>query len=97
MFHSHSSHQVKQTASLCLVKLLRIDPKAISHSAYAPRFIQLINDKHIVSIVRGWTSGRDRMGKREVGGEERDRGGGGGGGEERDRMGKREIGWGRER
>ena len=47
----HATYQVKQTACLCLVKLIRVDPKVINHNEYSSRFIQLLNDKHLVSCL----------------------------------------------
>lgn len=41
---------VKQTAALCLLKMLRVNPKAIPIDQHAARIVQLINDKHLVSV-----------------------------------------------
>jgi len=40
---------VKQTAALCLLKLVRTDPKCFSHKEYGSRICQLLNDRHLVS------------------------------------------------
>lgn len=50
---SHTTHQVKQTAALCLVKLLRIDPRVINHIEYAVRLIQLLNESHLGVVTAG--------------------------------------------
>jgi AP-2 complex subunit alpha len=45
---SESTPGVKQTACLCLLKLLRVNPKAISIDQHALRIVQLLNDRHLV-------------------------------------------------
>jgi AP-2 complex subunit alpha len=44
---SESTPGVKQTACLCLLKLLRVNPKAISIDQHALRIVQLLNDRHL--------------------------------------------------
>ena len=41
---------VKQTACLCLLKLLRVDPKLISMEQYSTRIIQFLNDRNLVCV-----------------------------------------------
>ena len=45
----NTHNAVKQTAALCLLKLLRVNPKAIPIDQHAAKIVQLINDKHLVS------------------------------------------------
>lgn len=42
-----SSSAVKQTAALCLLRLLRVHPSAIPIDQYAARIVQLLNDRHL--------------------------------------------------
>ena len=46
---SNTHNAVKQTAALCLLKMLRVNPKAIPIDQHAAKIVQLINDKHLVS------------------------------------------------
>ena len=48
---SDSNAAVKQTAALCLLKLLRVDPKLIPTDRYSSMIIKLLNNKHLVSIL----------------------------------------------
>ena len=48
---SDSTAEVKQTAALCLLKLLRMSPKAIPIDQHAARIVQLLNDRHLVHPV----------------------------------------------
>lgn len=45
----NTHNAVKQTAALCLLKMLRVNPKAIPIDQHAAKIVQLINDKHLVS------------------------------------------------
>ena len=38
---------VKQTAALCLLRLLRTNPKAVPIDSHAARIVQLLNDRHL--------------------------------------------------
>ena len=42
------SPDVKQSASLCLLKLLRTCPEAVPHGEWATRVVHLLNDHHLV-------------------------------------------------
>ena len=44
------SPDVKQSASLCLLKLLRTCPEAVPHGEWATRVVHLLNDHHLVSM-----------------------------------------------
>lgn len=51
-FSCRNTHNaVKQTAALCLLKMLRVNPKAIPIDQHAAKIVQLINDKHLVSVT----------------------------------------------
>ncbi len=45
---SDRTNAVKQTAALCLLRLLRVNPQAVSIDQYAVKIVQLINEKHMV-------------------------------------------------
>lgn len=47
---SETTAAVKQTAALCLLKLLRVDPTAISIDKHAPRLIRFLNEKNLVQL-----------------------------------------------
>lgn len=42
-----TTNSVKQTAALCLLRLLRVNPQSIAISQHAARIVQLLNDKHL--------------------------------------------------
>ncbi|XP_064399538.1 AP-2 complex subunit alpha-2-like [Halichondria panicea] len=44
---SDRTNAVKQTAALCLLRLLRVNPQAVSIDQYAVKIVQLINEKHM--------------------------------------------------
>lgn len=44
---SDATNGVKQTAALCLLKLVRNDPNCFSHKEYGSRISQLLNDRHL--------------------------------------------------
>ena len=46
---SDSNPAVKQTACLCLLKLLRVDPRVIPVEKHASKIIKFLGDKHLVS------------------------------------------------
>lgn len=45
---SETTAPVKQTAALCLLKLFRVDPMAISIDKHAPRLIRFLSEKNLV-------------------------------------------------
>jgi len=42
---------VKQSAALCLLRLIRNAPDSVSMSEWSSRVIHLLNDQHMVCIV----------------------------------------------
>ncbi|KAI3378849.1 hypothetical protein SNEBB_007915 [Seison nebaliae] len=46
LISGESIDSIKQSAALCLLKLVRLQPNLIDHD-YAPRIIHLLNDQHI--------------------------------------------------
>ena len=48
LFYSDTNAAVKQTACLCLLRLLRVDPKMIPLEQHASRIVKFLNDKHLV-------------------------------------------------
>ena len=44
--HSDTNHYVKQTAALCLLRLLLVNPRLIAIDQHAARIVQLLNDRH---------------------------------------------------
>ena len=44
--HSDTNNGVKQTAALCLLRLLRVNPRLIPIDQHAARIVQLLNDRH---------------------------------------------------
>ena len=41
-------HAVKQTAALCLLKMLRVSPKLIPIDQHAAKIVQLLSNKNLV-------------------------------------------------
>ena len=52
LFHSISDtlDTVKQSAALCLLKLLRTNPEIMPTGEWTTRIIHLLNDQHLVRI-----------------------------------------------
>jgi hypothetical protein len=48
MFCSDTIDSVKQSAALCLLRLLRNSPDSINMSEWSSRIIHLLNDQHLV-------------------------------------------------
>ena len=44
--HSDTNNGVKQTAALCLLRLLLVNPRLIPIDQHAARIVQLLNDRH---------------------------------------------------
>ena len=51
VLNRNTHNAVKQTAALCLLKMLRVNPKAIPIDQHAAKIVQLINDKHLVRLA----------------------------------------------
>jgi len=51
LFSRQANDSVKQSAALCLLRLFRTMPEAMTYADWASRIIHLINDQHIVSTV----------------------------------------------
>ena len=47
---------VKQSAALCLLRLIRSNPDAMPMSEWASRVIHLLNDQHMVGITTSHTA-----------------------------------------
>ena len=50
MYFRETIDSVKQSAALCLLRLIRTSPDAIAMCEWSSRIIHLLNDQHMVSV-----------------------------------------------
>ena len=48
--HRESTPEVKQTAALCLLRLIRANPKVVPYQQSATRMCQLLNERQLVRL-----------------------------------------------
>ncbi len=63
---SDRTNGVKQTAALCLLRLLRVNPQAVSIDQYAAKIVQLISTKHMVRLAYSTVSLLSRINTRAL-------------------------------
>ena len=53
--HSDTNNGVKQMAALCLLRLLRVNPRLIPIDQHAARIVQLLNDRHFGVVTSAYS------------------------------------------